>query len=43
MFGLAVSLSSLARIAKVSDRTKCLPLNDEPRLVRPTPTDLNPD
>ena len=33
--------SSLARIAKVSDQTKCLSLNDEPYMVRPTLIDLN--
>ena len=34
--------SSLARVAKFSDRTKCLSLNDEPCNVRPTLIDLNP-
>ena len=34
--------SSLARVAKFSDRTKCLSLNDEPCMVRPTLIDLNP-
>ena len=33
---------SLARISKVDDRTKCLFLNDELCIVRPTLTDLNP-
>ena len=33
---------SLAHIAKVSDQTKCLSLNDEPCMVRPTFIDLNP-
>ena len=33
---------SLASVAKVSDRTKCVPLNVEPRMVRPTLIDLNP-
>ena len=28
--------SSLARVAKVSDRTKCLSLNDDLSMVRPT-------
>ena len=32
---------SLARVAKVSDRTKCLFLNDEPCMVRPTLIDRN--
>ena len=34
--------SSLARVAKVFDRTKCLFLNDEPCMIRPTLIDLNP-
>ena len=34
--------SSLARVAKISDRTKCVPLNDEPYMVIPTLIDLNP-
>ena len=42
MFGFTASLSSLARVTKISDQTKCLSLNDEPCLVRPTPIDLNP-
>ena len=33
---------SLTCVAKVSDRTKCLSLNYEPCIVRPTVTDLNP-
>ena len=33
--------SSLACVAKVSDQTKCLSLNDEPCVVRPTLIDLN--
>ena len=33
---------SLARIAKVFERTKCLYLNDEPCMVRLTFIDLNP-
>ena len=33
---------SLARVAKVSDRTKCLSSNDEPCIVRPSLIDLNP-
>ena len=33
---------SLARVSKVSDRTKYLLLNDEPCMVRPTFIDLNP-
>ena len=33
--------SSLARIAKASDQTKLLSLNDEPCMVRPTLIDLN--
>ena len=32
--------SSLARVAEV--RTKCLSLNDEPCMIRPTLIDLNP-
>ena len=34
--------SSLARAAKVSRRTKCLSLSDEPCVVRPTLINLNP-
>ena len=34
--------SSLARVAKVSNQTKCLSLNGEPCIVRPTLVDLNP-
>ena len=34
--------SSLARVAKVFDQTKCLFLNDEPCMIRPTLIDLNP-
>ena len=34
--------SSLTRVVKVSGRTKCLSLNDEPCIVRPTLIDLNP-
>ena len=33
--------SSLARVAKISDRTKCVSLNDEPCMVRLTLIDLN--
>ena len=33
---------SLARVAKVSDQTKCLVLNDESCMVRPTLIDMNP-
>ena len=33
--------SSLARVAKVFDRTKCIPLNDEQFMARPTIIDLN--
>ena len=33
---------SLACVAKVSDRTECLFLNDEPYMIRPTVIDLNP-
>ena len=32
---------SLARVTKVSDRTKYVPLNDEPCIVRPILIDLN--
>ena len=46
MFSLIIVLlscsESLARVAKDSDRTKCLFLNDEPCMVRPTLTDMNP-
>ena len=34
--------SSLARVAEVSDLTKCLFLNNEPCIVRPTLIDINP-
>ena len=34
--------SSLACVAKVSDRTKCVSLNDKPCRVRSTLIDLNP-
>ena len=34
--------SSLARVPKVFDRTKCIPLNDEQFMARPTIIDLNP-
>ena len=33
---------SLAHIAKVSDQRKCLSLNGEPCMVRPTLINLNP-
>ena len=46
MFSLFIVLlsfiSSLARKAKVSDQTKCLFLNDETCMVRPTLIDMNP-
>ena len=32
----------LAHVPKVSDRTKCLSLDDEPSMVKPTLIDLNP-
>ena len=32
---------SLARVAKVSDRTKCISLNNDTYLARPTLIDLN--
>ena len=32
----------LARVAKVSDQTKCVSLNDKPCMVRSTLIDLNP-
>ena len=32
---------SLARVAQVSNQTKCLPLNDKPCIVRPTLINLN--
>ena len=34
--------SFLARVAKVSDRAKCLSINDEPCMIRPTLITLNP-
>ena len=40
IFGFIVLLSSLARVA---DLTKCLFLNDEPCMVRPTLIDMNPN
>ena len=47
MFSLLIVLLSfsisLAREAKASDRTKCLFLNDEPCMVRPTLIDMNPN
>ena len=39
IFGFITLLSSLARVA---DPKKCLFLNDEPCMVRPTPIDMNP-
>ena len=46
MFSLFIVLlsfsESFARVAKVSDQTKCLFSNDEPYMVRPTPIDMNP-
>ena len=33
---------SLARIAKVSEETKCVSSNDDPCMIRPTLIDLNP-
>ena len=43
MFFILLSFSSsLARVAKVSDWKKCVSLNDEPHMVRPTLIDLNP-
>ena len=33
--------SSFSRVAKISDRTKCLFLNDKPCMFRPTLIDLN--
>ena len=35
-------IESLAREVKVSDRTKCLFLNEEPGMNRPTLIDMNP-
>ena len=35
-------IEPLARIAKVSDQTKCLFLSNEPCMARPTLIDLNP-
>ena len=34
-------IESLVHVAKISDQTKCLSLNDEPRMVRPILTNLN--
>ena len=34
-------IESLAHVAKISDQTKCLSLNDEPCMARPILTDLN--
>ena len=43
MFIVLLSFSSsLARVAKASDRTKCLSLNEDLSMVRPTLIDLNP-
>ena len=43
LFILLLSFSEfLAREANVSDQTKCLLLNDEPRMVRPTLINMNP-
>ena len=46
MFSLFIVLlsfiESLAHEAKISDRTKCLFLNDEPFMIRPTVIDMNP-
>ena len=39
---LLIFFQSLARVAKVSGRPKCLFLNDEPCMVRPTLIDMNP-
>ena len=42
MFIVLLSFSSnLARVAKFSDQTKCISLNDEPCMIRPTFIDLN--
>ena len=42
MFILLLSFSSsLASVAKISDWTKCVSLNDEPCMVRLTLIDLN--
>ena len=35
-------ISALARVAMISDRTKCLFLNDDPYMVRLTLIDMNP-
>ena len=40
--GLLSFSDSLARVAKVSDETKCLFLNDESCIFRPTLIGLNP-
>ena len=43
VFIVSLNLSeSLARVAKVSDQTKCLFLNDEPCMVRPSLINMNP-
>ena len=42
LFIILISFSkSLARVANVSDRTKCIFLNDEPCMGRPTLIDVN--
>ena len=42
LFIVLLSFSdSLAHIAKTSDRTKCLFLNDEPCMTTPTLIDMN--
>ena len=44
MFIVLLSFSkSLERVAKISDRTKRLFLNDEPCMFRPTPIVANPN
>ena len=43
MFIVLLSFSSsFTHIANISDRTKCLSLNEESCIVRPTLIDLNP-
>ena len=39
---LFIFRSSLARVTKVSNRTKFLSLNDKPCMIKPTAIDFNP-
>ena len=43
VFTVLLSFSEyLARVAKVSEQTKFLSLNDDPSMIKPTPINLNP-